>query len=152
MCLKQLYDLDGKEYDENDVVKLYMDVLADFKKKNKSFIGAKLIFTAPKHLVDRLEKFFRVGAKIHKDHSDFVVGIDLVGPEDSPKCPSLHSLKNDFLKCPPDMKFFFHAGEINWFEYEAENLVIIIFTFYFSLNLFFFFFCVNFCFSSCLYL
>lgn len=64
--------MDGKDYTEEDTIKIYKDAVIEFKKHNPSFIGAKLIYTAPKHLEDRIEHFFNVCIRLHKDHPDFV--------------------------------------------------------------------------------
>lgn len=69
--------------------------------------------------------------RLHAKFPEFLAGFDLVGQEDV--APGLISFAEQILKLPSDLKFFFHAGETNWFGSVDENLVIIIiFIFYFD--------------------
>lgn len=131
MLQTKLYDLDGKEYSEADIIDLYIETVNEFKRENPLFIGSKIIY-APAKLEsnESVLYYFETVRKLHKKFPEFLVGFDLVGQEDT--APGLMSFAEQILKLPSDLKFFFHAGETNWFGSVDENLVTIItFFFYF---------------------
>lgn len=120
--LPDLYDLDGNTYTPSDNVQMYVDVLKEFKEAHPEFIGSKLIFAPVKEVPDSVfEEFVCTLVKLHDEFPDFVAGFDLVGQEDTSR--DLMSFADILLQLPDDIKFFFHAGETNWFGSIDENLV-----------------------------
>lgn len=121
--LPDLYDLDGKSYTKSDTVQIYVDVLNEFKGANPDFIGSKLIFAPVKDMRDTVfEEYVRTMLKVHEQFPEFVAGFDLVGQEDINR--KLISYAELLLQLPDDIRFFFHAGETNWFGSINENIVI----------------------------
>lgn len=119
----QLYDLDGKSLNANEIVSTYFEAQNEFKRKNPSFIGTKFIFAAQKVFeADIMERAFEQIQRLHEQFPTFLAGFDLVGEED--KAPTLLSFAEPILNLPNEIKLFFHAGETNWFGSVDENLVI----------------------------
>lgn len=121
--LKQVYDLDGKIYKVDEIVQLYKETLQEFMMEYPDFIGARLIY-GPHRSVNNatVKTYIENILRLMKTHPDFVAGFDLVGQED-PGRP-LHSFVNFIKQLPTNIKFFFHAGETNWFGAISDlNLV-----------------------------
>lgn len=95
-CLQfQLYDLDGNEYDEEDVVQIYYDVTAKYKENNPKFMGAKVIY-APLRIAN---------------NSHFLHYMDV--------CRRLH-----VSNCPDSLyKFPLRSGRRNWEATKGGSLL-----------------------------
>lgn len=114
--------MDGNDYAEKDVLDIYLEVLEEFKRENPLFIGSKLVYAPPKPVSkETIAHYFETVRRLHSNYSTFLVGFDLVGQEDT--APVLLSFAQQILQLPPDLKFFFHAGETKWFGSVDENLV-----------------------------
>lgn len=103
---------------------MYVDVLKEFKATHTDFVGAKFIY-APVRLADdeSFDKYLPILTKLMKTFPDFVVGFDLVGQEDAGR--PLKDYVERLLQFPPNVQFFWHAGETNWLGTQSdENLVI----------------------------
>lgn len=101
---------------------MFEEALNEFKRKNPTFIGSKVIYAPVKTSAnDTIDHYFDVIRKLHVKYP-FVAGFDLVGQEDT--APPLVTYADKVLKLPKDIKIFFHAGETNWFGTIDENLVI----------------------------
>lgn len=123
--LPDLYDLDGKAYSQSDNVQMYVDVLKEFKEENPEFIGSKFIYAPLKAVPDTVfEEYMLTMVKLHETYPDFVAGFDLVGQEDTSR--KLFSFAELLLNLPENIKYFFHAGETNWFGSIDENMVKLI--------------------------
>lgn len=68
-----------------------------------------------------LYEYIDVMADLYRKYPEYVAGFDLVGQED--KAPKLVDLAEKLLQIPEEIKFFYHAGETNWFGSIDENLV-----------------------------
>ncbi|XP_055314977.1 adenosine deaminase 2-like [Sitodiplosis mosellana] len=120
--LTKLYDLDGNDYSETDILDIYIETLDEFKRDNPLFIGSKLVYAPGKHVSNEIVlRYFDAVRRLHKKYPRFLAGFDLVGQED--KTPGLLSFAEQILKLPADLEFFFHAGETNWFGSVDENLI-----------------------------
>lgn len=146
MSFSKLYDLDGTDYHEEDVVTHFITALDEFKRENPSFIGSKFIFDGNKmDAPETIANYFGTVQHLRAKFPHFVAGFDLSNLED--KSPRLITFAKRILQLPDDIQLFLHAGETNWFGGTDENLVRIqieIFLFFFSsfkpfprLNLFF---------------
>lgn len=121
----KLYDLDGKEYTEEDVVELYIEALNEFKQENPTFIGSKFIYAPIKEVgKETAATYFKIIRRLHSKFPEFVAGFDLVGQEDT--APGLIDFAEHILEIADDIRFYFHAGETNWYGSVDENLVIVI--------------------------
>lgn len=90
------------------------------------FIGSKLIYSPSKKLLNetayqKFKKLSQTLRKLHEKYPQFLAGFDLVGKEDA--LPGLLTFAEPILQLPSDLKFFFHAGETNWWGSIDENLV-----------------------------
>lgn len=121
----KLYDLDGKDYVEEDSLTLVIDALNEFKSENPSFIGGKYIYAPIKvGTKETIATYFEVMCRLYKKFPNFLAGFDLVGQEDL--SPPLTTFAEQILQLPDDIKFFFHAGETNWYGSIDENLVCLL--------------------------
>lgn len=118
----QLYDLDGKTYNEEEVMQIYYQATMEFKEKNPTFIGAKIIY-APVRVVadDKIPELMQKVRNLHEKFPTFLAGFDLVGQED--KGRPLIDFSKEILKLPSTINFYFHAGETNWNGLTDDNLV-----------------------------
>lgn len=118
-------DLDGKTYIEEDILETYLEALEEFKRDNPSFIGFKIIYSPYKgSFRASVPNYFDNIHRLHTKYPNLFAGFDMTGQED--KMPELVSFAKNILQLPKDIKFFFHAGETNWFGSIDENLVIIV--------------------------
>ncbi|KAG5889959.1 hypothetical protein JTB14_018854 [Gonioctena quinquepunctata] len=113
--LPPVYDLNGRTYDEVEVVGLYYETLKKFKEDYPDFHDAKFIY-APHRKADNktMDHYADTFGKLKKAYPEFVIGFDLVGQEDlgfplTSHIPQLQKMKKDY-----GANFFFHAGETNW--------------------------------------
>lgn len=121
--MRKLYDLDGQVYNEEDVMRVYIEALDEFKRDNPSFIGSKFIFAPLKSVSNETAStYFETVQRLYTKFPQFLAGFDLVGQEDP--APRLVSFAEHILQLPNEIQFFFHAGETNWFGSVDENLVI----------------------------
>lgn len=106
-------------------MKIYSEALAEFKQDHPNFIGSKVIYAPNKVSIADSAQFFATAQRLNAAFPNFLAGFDLVGQEDI--APMLVLYAEQILKLPGDMKFFFHAGETNWFGSIDENLVCLSF-------------------------
>lgn len=117
--------MDGKDYNEENAMEIYIEALNEFKQENPSFIGSKFIYAPNKQVPNETAAtYFEIIRRLHAKFPQFLAGFDLVGQEDT--APGLVSFAEHILQLPDDIRFFFHAGETNWFGSVDENLVIVI--------------------------
>nr|QHO60732.1 salivary adenosine deaminase [Sergentomyia schwetzi] len=120
--LPQLYDLDGKVYNEEENLQIYYEETQRFMRENPTFIGAKFIY-APVRVVTEPDQpaLMQKVVDLHNKYPNFMAGFDLVGQED--KGLPLIDFSKNLLSLPDSIDFFFHAGETNWYGETDENLV-----------------------------
>uniref|UniRef100_A0A1L8DQF0 Adenosine deaminase n=1 Tax=Nyssomyia neivai TaxID=330878 RepID=A0A1L8DQF0_9DIPT len=121
--LPQLYDLDGKTYDELAVMQIYQEATEEFKMQNPTYIDSKIIYAPVRAGLSKtqIQQLLNTAVKLHKAYPDFLAGFDLVGQED--KGLPLIDFAEEILKLPKSLKFFFHAGETKWFGMTDNNLL-----------------------------
>lgn len=118
-----LYDLNGNKYGPVETVDLYMETLEEFKMDHSDFMGARIIY-APHRSVDNktVLDYVKTMNSLTQTYPDFVAGFDLVGQEDRGR--PLRSFVKFLKQVSPETKFFFHAGETNWFGTVSDmNLI-----------------------------
>lgn len=121
--LPPLYELDGTTFDEVVTAKAYKKSILTFMKDYPDFIGAKLIY-APSRFVDeeKVEAYISIARDIKHNVPEIFAGFDLVGQED--KGEPLVEFLPILLEGSKDLKYFFHAGETNWYGTTTdENLI-----------------------------
>ncbi|XP_071441124.1 adenosine deaminase 2-like [Hetaerina americana] len=121
--LSKLYDLEGNQWEGSDVAKILKEATEEFVSKNpEDFFGAKLIYGPIRHINDStFTDDLQMVMNLHAQYPDFLAGFDLVGQED--KGRPLKDFVDRLLTLPPDIQFFFHAGETNWQGLTDMNLV-----------------------------
>lgn len=91
-----------------------------FVASHPGFIGAKLIHVSSRNFT--LKEFqedlisFR---KVKRAFPDFVIGLDVSTYEDGGK-PDVYFIK-ELLEISKETKFYFHAGETDWFGTFADR-------------------------------
>ncbi|RZC40860.1 A deaminase domain containing protein [Asbolus verrucosus] len=112
--LPDVYELNGTIYKAEEVVKLYIDTLQDFKRDYPNFHGARLIY-APSRNVDNetVDNYVVAATKLKELYPDFIAGFDLVGQEDLGK-PLIQFIPQLLELAKTNIKFFFHAAETDW--------------------------------------
>ncbi|CAH1161101.1 unnamed protein product [Phyllotreta striolata] len=119
--LPHVYDLDGRLYDEEEVVGIYENVTRRFKEDFTDFVGAKFIYAPNRRVTNNtMEAEVQIYKKIRSAYADFVVGFDLVGQEDKgwplgDYIPQLLEIRS------AGGHFYFHAGETNWFGFASDE-------------------------------
>ncbi|CAH1735729.1 unnamed protein product [Chironomus riparius] len=116
-------DQNGKHLNSQDMAEVILKLVDDFKQDHPLFIGVKVIIAIlrdyDEHAFDeKVERFL----DLRKKYPDLVVGFDLVGQEDlgRPLASYVEKLKN----ISDNGRFFFHAGETNFFNTDADvNLI-----------------------------
>lgn len=113
----------GAKINSDDVVELLLKIVDDFKKDHPLFLGVKIILAIARNsdqssLESKMQRF----VELQKKYPNFLVGFDLVGQEDLGK--TLNSYVGKLKEISQNGRFFFHAGETNWFNTEADvNLI-----------------------------
>lgn len=119
----KIEDESGKKLSSEEVVELLLKLVEDFKKDHPLFLGIKVIVAIPRNsdtssMESKMKRFVTLQAK----YPNFVVGFDLVGQEDVGK--PLNSYVEKLKEISQHGRFFFHAGETNWFNTDADvNLI-----------------------------
>lgn len=115
----KLYELNGTVHDENYFFDTFINVINTFKKNNPSFFGAKFIYSSYRKInTTTAEKHIQNFLRLKHNHDDFIVGFDLVGFEEEGS--ALADFVPLFLALKQEVKFFFHAGETNWYGTEID--------------------------------
>lgn len=120
--LSPVYDL-YKEYDALHTVALLKNVTEEFVRDHPRFIGAKIIYSPVRHIdYKTIEEYLKISKELIRKFPDFVVGFDLVGQEDLgfPLISFIKQLRN----VKNDVKFYFHAGETNWYGTSSDHNLI----------------------------
>lgn len=114
--------MDRNNYTEEDILNIYIEGIEEFKRENPLFIDSKVVYApTKKSSQSKVAKYFEVARKLHAKYPQVLAGFDLVGQEDT--VPGILTFIENILELPADLKFFFHAGETNWFGSVDENLV-----------------------------
>ncbi|XP_017786887.1 PREDICTED: adenosine deaminase CECR1-like [Nicrophorus vespilloides] len=114
-----IYDAKGKRYDPFEVVGLYKDIVDQFKSKNPGFFGARVIYAPTRNVNNETMYNYMMNArKLKQLYPNFIAGFDLVGQEDLGK--PLDEFICELQSISKEMKFFFHAGETNWYGVSTD--------------------------------
>ena len=120
MRFKPLFDQKGTVVSEQQSIQELIDVVNEFKKAHPDFLGIKVIYaTSGIRSLDSIKSEFERFKKWHSVFPEFVIGFDLVGHEGDKKA-TLHSAVDVLKDLPKTAKFFFHAGETNWYGTTAD--------------------------------
>uniref|UniRef100_D3TQW4 Adenosine deaminase n=1 Tax=Glossina morsitans morsitans TaxID=37546 RepID=D3TQW4_GLOMM len=115
----QLYDHAGQVYADEHFLTVIMEVVSSFKNQFPDFLGVKLIYAIQRHLEpNEVRNRVEMLKKFHSAYPNIVIGFDLVGQED--KGRPLIDFIEIFKEIPDTIKFFFHAGETNWYGTSTD--------------------------------
>ncbi|KAL3284548.1 hypothetical protein HHI36_018705 [Cryptolaemus montrouzieri] len=118
--LSMLYDLNEKSYDRFEVAKIMKAIVEKFKTTHKNFFGFKIIVSTHRNQENEgVRQRAQLALDLSNLHPNFIAGFDLVGYEDKGK--PLSDYKDILLQYSGQLKYFFHAGETNWFGYPADH-------------------------------
>ncbi|CAG9838329.1 unnamed protein product [Diabrotica balteata] len=117
-----LFDLNGTLYSKKEYLEIFVQVVEQFKKDYPGFVGVRYIHSVYRGFSpDDLRKDLEDLVQLKKSFPDFIAGFDLVGyEEEGHTLFEIHDVLMDYTK---ELKFFFHAGETNWFGHTDENLL-----------------------------
>lgn len=117
-----LYELNGHTYDNADFFRIFSKTVNRFKQDNPGFLGVRYIHSVYRGVdQDTLKNDLREIVRMKKLFPDFIAGFDFVGFEEEGHF--LIDYHNELLEVTPDLQFFFHAGETNWFGHTDLNLI-----------------------------
>ncbi|KAH0557346.1 adenosine deaminase 2-like [Cotesia glomerata] len=120
--LLEMYDLDGKTYDEKESTEVYINVTNRFMRDHPDFMGVKIIYSIYRKMISsNLTETIKKIIQLQQIYPNVIAGIDLIGQEDLG-----YPLRNWISVLEPFINktdFYFHAGETNWYGLESdENL------------------------------
>ncbi|XP_057319607.1 adenosine deaminase 2-like [Microplitis mediator] len=124
--LPTLYELNRTQYEMMDVLRIYNEVAERFKNDHPDFIGAKVIFS-PINIINttslsKMHEYINKTIEMKTKFPDFFAGFDLVGHEN--RREPLKKFVKQLTQVTHQIKFFFHAGETNWYGFNSdENLL-----------------------------
>ncbi|XP_052872863.1 adenosine deaminase AGSA-like [Anopheles cruzii] len=120
--LPPVYDLDGRQYTPEEIVQMYVDQSEKFLQAHPRFLGVKFIYAPLRFCDDQtFDGYLQLVQRLKARFPDFIAGFDLVGQEDLGR-PHI-DFNERLLRLPPEINFFFHAGETNWTGRADENLI-----------------------------
>lgn len=117
-----LYELNGTVHDSKAFFEIFIRAVANFRKQYPDFRGVRYIHSiyrgvTPEVLKAGLDELI----SLKRIFPDFIAGFDFVGyEEEGHQLVYYHDI---LLEASKSLKFFFHAGETNWFGYNDLNLV-----------------------------
>lgn len=117
-----VYELNGTVYDNKEFFKIFIDTVNKFKYKNPQFIGVRYIHSIYRGVTpEDLQTGLRDLVELLKEYPDFIAGFDFVGyEEEGHQLVDYHEV---LLSVRNKVKFFFHAGETNWYGHTDLNLI-----------------------------
>ncbi|XP_067632402.1 adenosine deaminase 2-like [Eurosta solidaginis] len=119
MEFKELYDYSGRTFPPESSLKELLSIVNDFRRQNPKFMGIKVIFTTRRDVEsNKVIENFSHFKKLHLAYPDFIIGFDLVGQEDLGQ--PLYNFISEFVNLPKTAKYFFHAGETNWYGASTD--------------------------------
>lgn len=117
-----LYELDGTVYDQHKFFEIFINTVDKFKADNPRFLGARYIHSIYRGVTPAV---LRAGLnellEIQKQFPQFIIGFDFVGYEEEGY--QLVDFHEELLDVSDKLKFFFHAGETNWYGHTDMNLI-----------------------------
>lgn len=115
----QLYELNGTTYGVDDFFKITLKAIDTFKADHPSFLGAKFIYSPSRTInTTKTEEYIKDFQKYSNKYPNFIIGFDFVGFEE--KGHALKYFVPLLLNVTNEVKYFFHAGETNWFGTDVD--------------------------------
>ncbi|XP_037898624.1 adenosine deaminase 2-like isoform X1 [Glossina fuscipes] len=115
----ELYDRLGQVYADEHFLTVILEVVGSFRSQYPDFLGVKLIYAINRRLeTNEVRNRVEILKKFHLAYPNIMIGFDLVGQEDKGK--PLTDFIEIFKEVPDTIKFFFHAGETNWYGTSTD--------------------------------
>ncbi|RZC40862.1 adenosine deaminase CECR1-A-like [Asbolus verrucosus] len=116
-----LYELDGTVYSKKDFFEIFVQTVNKFRTDHPKFKGVRYIHSVPRGVdKETLQTELNVIIEMQKLFSNFIIGLDFVGFEEEGKF--LTEFRSEISAAQKHLKFFFHAGETNWFGQTDCNI------------------------------
>lgn len=117
-----LYELNGRVYDTKEFFNVFIETVEEFKRNHPKFLGVRYIHSiyrgvTPEVLQNGLDELI----KLKRIYPQFIAGFDFVGFEEEGR--QIVDFYKVLLEAGKQIKFFFHAGETNWYGSTDLNLI-----------------------------
>uniref|UniRef100_A0A1I8PP88 Adenosine deaminase n=2 Tax=Stomoxys calcitrans TaxID=35570 RepID=A0A1I8PP88_STOCA len=123
MNFYELYDISGRIFPPERCITELKEIIESFKQHHPDFLGLKIIVSANRNAdVPEMRERFESFKKYHSMFPKDIIGFDLVGQEDKGK--PLKDFVSILQEKPKTAKFFFHAGETNWFGSSTDYNIL----------------------------
>ncbi|XP_055385063.1 adenosine deaminase 2-like [Condylostylus longicornis] len=100
-----------------------LNVVKDFKRTHPDFIDLRAIYQVKRRItIEELSQQISQFLTLRSYFPEFIIGIDLVGQEDTGN--SLYYYYKLLQQLSPTNRFFFHAGETNWYGVAADYNIL----------------------------
>ncbi|CAG9859862.1 unnamed protein product [Phyllotreta striolata] len=117
-----LYELNGTIYNKEEFFEIFIGVTEKFKRDHPDFLGVRYIHNLYRGVsVEDLTVDLQELVELQEKFPDFICGFDFVGHEEEGH--RLFDFHRALLPFAGRLKFFFHAGETNWFGSTDLNLI-----------------------------
>ncbi|XP_059161998.1 adenosine deaminase AGSA-like [Physella acuta] len=126
--ISQVYDIDGKIYDKEQIVIILKRLTEEFVNRYDGFIGAKIIITGDRTASkEQMLADVKSALDLHQRYPDFVAGFDLAASSGNynPVVYYMDALLYPTNLDPPaTLPYFLHAGETKWFGVELDQDIL----------------------------
>lgn len=117
-----LYDLNGTVYDVKHFFRTFINIVDKFKMERPDFVGVRYIHSIYRGVNDDvLKQGLQQLIEMQELFPAFIAGFDFVGYEEEGN--SISDYSETLLNYSEQLKYFFHAGETNWFGHTDLNLL-----------------------------
>mgnify|MGYP005983757957 FL=1 len=118
----ETFDSNNTIYGPLDTAQLYIDTQQEFRQQNPDFAGIRIIYSKSRRVsTDTMDTYISNYFDLRAAQPDLIAGFDLVGQEDLGEPLSVFA--DQLAAIANQTKFFFHAGETNWYGATDLNLI-----------------------------
>lgn len=117
-----LYELNGTVYGNEQFFEIFLSTVNEYRVRHPSFLGVRYIHSVYRGVtLEQLKTALTELIKLQESFPDFIVGFDFVGyEEEGHQLVYYHEVLSEFKD---KVKFFFHAGESNWYGKTDFDLI-----------------------------
>lgn len=117
-----LYELNGTVYNTKEFFDVFIETVEEFKQDYPKFLGVRYIHSIYRGVTPEvLQSGLNELIELKKIYPQFIAGFDFVGYEEEGR--RIFDFYKVLLEAGEQIKFFFHAGETNWYGSTDLNLV-----------------------------
>ncbi|XP_063915321.1 adenosine deaminase 2-like [Zophobas morio] len=118
----ETFDSNNTIYGPLDTAQLYKETQQEFAIDSQDFAGHRVIYSNSRKVsIDTMDSYISDYLELRAAYPEIVVGFDLVGQEDLGEPLSVFA--DQLATIANRTKFFFHAGETNWYGTTDLNLI-----------------------------